>query len=149
MDVAFLDGLTLLDGWRVLLALAVLVTFARKPLALSAMPRKAPHLDAARLGQMENDLQAAKSEFASLGKPLQNAQRRVKRKVAQPLPWRRANSLLRTVLVLYYWGPFSPRLPLPYLRFTGKEQDWLETDDEEITALIERMRENAFLNAPD
>ena len=128
-----------------LAALAVLVAFPRKPFALSPMPRISGGLDGARLQQMKRDLQAVTSNSAALRLQICNAQRRVKRKLAQPKPWRLASSLLHTVFILYSLGPYSPRLPLPYLHFTGKEKDWPEINDEELTALIE----TAFLDAPD
>ena len=108
------------------------------------MPRKSSGLDGARLEQMERDLQAVTSNAASLRSQICNAQRRVKRKLAQPQPWCLAGFLLHTVLILYYLGPYSPRLPLPYLHFTGKEKHWPEITDEELRALIE----TAFLDAP-
>ena len=108
------------------------------------MPRKSSGLDSARLEQMERDLQAVTSDAASLRLPIWSSQRRVKRKLAQPQPWCLAGFLLHTMLILYYLGPYSPRLPLPYLHFTGKAKDWPEITDEELTALIE----TAFLDAP-
>ena len=88
------------------------------------MPRRAPTYDATRLEQMERELHAVNSDVASLRTDVKDASRRIKRKSGKPQPWCFSETLLHTVLILYYFGPYAPRLALPYLRITAEEKKW-------------------------